>query len=524
MKFDEMIFNSNTFLLAYLPATLFGFYAIGRHSHDAAISFLALASLFFYAWWNVYFVPLLLGSILVNFAFGRYLTKHPTRLNISVGVAANLALLGYFKYANFFIDTTNAALSTDISLAQIALPLAISFFTFQQIAFLVDVYRGEAQETSLRQYALFVSFFPQLIAGPIVHHKEMMPQFAQAALSRISLRTMAVGLTLFSIGLFKKVGIADQVAAYSDPIFQRAESGEALTFFTAWGGALSYHFQIYFDFSGYSDMALGLACLFGIRLPVNFYSPYKAFNIIEFWHRWNITLSRFLRDYLYIPLGGSRHGVSRRYINLMATMLLGGLWHGAGWNFVVWGGLHGLYLAINHGWHALTLRHGRDPKKPSGAGRVIGTLLTFVAVVFAWVFFRAESFGGAQTMIVGMAGLNGIAIPEAVLNQLGPIGTTLLDLGISSSPTGGLRFGSTYLWIMSLLVLVWLFPNSIELLAHHRPALNLPDTTRRHLQPMGWRDTWSWTPVRAVAIGLFAFLSLKIINAGAPSAFIYFVF
>lgn len=519
-----MIFNSNAFLLAFLPATLIGFYAIGRRNRDAAIGFLALASMFFYAWWNVYFLPLLFGSILVNFGFGRYLAKHPTRLNISVGVTANLALLGYFKYANFFIDTTNAALSTNISLAQIALPLAISFFTFQQIAFLVDVYRGEAQETNLRCYALFVSFFPQLIAGPIVHHKEMMPQFAKAALSRINLRTMAVGLTLFSIGLIKKVGIADQVAAYSDPIFQRAESGEALTFLTAWGGALSYHFQIYFDFSGYSDMALGLAFLFGIRLPVNFYSPYKAFNIIEFWHRWNITLSRFLRDYLYIPLGGSRHGVSRRYINLMATMLLGGLWHGAGWNFVVWGGLHGLYLAINHGWQAWTAKRGGNPKEHSVAGRITGTILTSVAVVFAWVFFRAESFSGAQAMIMGMAGMNGIAIPEAVLNQLGPIGNTLLNFGINSSPTGGLQFGSTYFSILALFVVVWLFPNSIELLAHHRPALNLPETEPLHPQSIRWRGTWSWTPVRAVAVGLFAFLSLKIINAGAPSAFIYFVF
>ncbi len=519
-----MIFNSNAFLLAFLPVTLLGFYAIGRRSHNAAIGFLALASLFFYAWWNVYFLPLLLGSILVNFAFGRYLAKHPTRPKISLGVAANLALLGYFKYANFFIDTTNVALSTDISLAQIALPLAISFFTFQQIAFLVDVYKGEAEETNLRDYVLFVSFFPQLVAGPIVHHREMMPQFAQAALSRISLRSLAVGLTLFSIGLIKKVGIADEIAAYSDPIFHRAESGEALTLFTAWGGALSYHFQIYFDFSGYSDMALGLACLFGIRLPVNFYSPYKAFNIIEFWHRWNITLSRFLRDYLYIPLGGSRHGVSRRYINLMATMLLGGLWHGAGWNFVVWGGLHGLYLIINHGWHALTAKRGRNPKVPSVAGRIAGTLITTVAVVFAWVFFRADTFNGAQTMIVGMAGLNGIAIPEAVLNQLGPIGSTLLDFGIRSSPTGGLQFGSTYLWVLFLFVIVWAFPNSIELLAHHRPALNLPDSEPHQSQLTGRRGTWSWTPVRAVAIGLFAFLSLKIINAGTPSAFIYFVF
>ena len=460
----------------------------------------------------------------MNFGIGRVLAKHPSRLIMTIGVVANLSLLGYFKYANFLVDTTNEVLAFDVNLTPIALPLAISFFTFQQIAFLVDVYQGEARETRFGQYVLFVSFFPQLIAGPIVHHKEMMPQFSRAGPGRFDWRACASGLTLFSFGLFKKVGIADQVAAFANPVFRSAEKGDPITFFDAWGGALSYHFQIYFDFSGYSDMALGLACLFGIRLPVNFYSPYKAGNIIEFWQRWNMTLSRFLRDYLYIPLGGNRHGVTRRYINLMATMLLGGLWHGAGWTFVIWGGLHGFFLVINHGWHALNKKFGRNPSKRTAGGRAVGTLLTFVAVVFAWVFFRAESFDGARGMLMGMAGFNGVAIPEAVVSHLGSMGDMLRALGVEVTAIGGVDFVATYLWVIVLLAVVWLLPNSVQVLAHYRPALNLPKTEPGRLWFERHFGTWSWTPLCAIAVGVLAFLSFKMINAGVPSAFIYFIF
>src|SRR4029078_5020437 len=273
---------------------------------------------------------------------------------LAVGVTANLAALGYFKYVNFFLANLSALRETQTSVVAVVLPLGLSFFIFQKIALLVDASKGEVQHFSPLSYTLFVSFFPQLIAGPIVHHKEMMPQFAARA--RMQVVDFAKGLTLFVIGLAKKVLIADTIAQVSNPIFDRAAAGIVPGVLESWTGALAYTLQLYFDFSGYSDMALGLALLFGIHLPINFHSPYQARNSIEFWRRWHITLSRFLRDYLYIPLGGNRHGHVRRYINLAITMLLGGLWHGAAWTFVVWGALHGLYLAANHAWVAFRNR------------------------------------------------------------------------------------------------------------------------------------------------------------------------
>jgi D-alanyl-lipoteichoic acid acyltransferase DltB (MBOAT superfamily) len=522
-----MLFNSNVFILVFLPLVVVGFYVLGRRGNEWAIGFLAAASLFFYGWWQATYLLLLLASILVNFALGRLLAQRRSRSLITLGIAFNLALLGYFKYANFLVDTTNAVFETDNSLAPIALPLAISFFTFQQIAYLVDVYRGHVKETDFRHYVLFVSFFPQLIAGPIVYHKEMMPQFARSALARLDWQSIALGLTLFSFGLFKKVCLADRVAEYASPVFHLAEAGETLTFFQAWGGTLSYSFQIYFDFSGYSDMALGLACLFGIRVPANFFSPYKAHNIVEFWRRWHMTLSRFLRDYLYFPLGGNRRGSARRYVNLMTVMVIGGLWHGAGWTFVIWGGLHGFYLVINHGWHALGRVFGRDPGQTSVAGRTLGMVITFAAVTVAWVFFRAESFAGAQAMLAGMAGLNGVALPQAIVAQLGPLGPALREAGVQVTASGGMVFAATYAWVLALLAVVWLLPNSIQVLARHRPAVNLPESEPDGLDHVHSRRAagrWSWTPARAVLVGLIAFVSLKLINAAAPSEFIYFIF
>ncbi|MBT5260335.1 MAG: MBOAT family protein, partial [Nitrospina sp.] len=347
-----MLFNSYAFIFLFLPVTLLGFQLIGNRGHcRVAVSWLIGASLFFYGWWNPAYLGLILTSILFNYAVGVSLGSRPAKTVLVVGIAANLGLLGYFKYANFFVDNINALTGSDIVLERIILPLAISFFTFQQITYLVDTYRGETQECDFLRYCLFVTFFPQLIAGPIVHHREMMPQFAKDTFCRLKAKHLAVGLTIFSVGLFKKVILADGIAVYSTPVFDAAEAGVILTFVDAWCGALAFTFQLYFDFSGYSDMAIGLGRMFGIILPVNFFSPYKASNIIEFWRRWHITLSRFARDYLYIPLGGNRKGTLLRFANLMITMLLIGLWHGAGWTFVIWGGLHGSYLVINHGWH-----------------------------------------------------------------------------------------------------------------------------------------------------------------------------
>ena len=343
-----MLFNSNTFLFLFLPVVLAGFFAIGRFHREAAALWLFAASVAFYGMWNAAYIALLIGSIVFNYTVGVNLSRlvadgraARARWLIRGGVAGNLLLLGYYKYANFFVDSAAALTGADWQIATIVLPIGISFYTFTQIAFLVDCYRGEVRETNPIHYGLFVTYFPHLIAGPVLHHKEMMPQFAQAKTYRPDWECIAVGTTIFAIGLFKKVVIADGIGPFAAPIFNAAAAGQPLTMLEAWGGALAFSFQLYFDFSAYSDMAIGLSKLFGVRLPLNFDSPYKATSIIDFWRRWHMTLSRFLRDYLYIPLGGSRCGTMRTYINLLATMVIGGLWHGAGWTFVVWGALHG---------------------------------------------------------------------------------------------------------------------------------------------------------------------------------------
>ena len=338
----------------------------------------------------------------------------------------NLALIGYFKYAGFFVSTVAALSGAEWRIEAIVLPLAISFFTFQQIAFLVDAYRHESSERNFLSYCLFVTFFPQLIAGPIVHHKQMLPQFARPGTFSFQPHLVSLGLTVFVLGLFKKVVLADSVAVYGTPVFAAADAGNTLTFFEAWGGALAYTFQLYFDFSGYSDMAIGLALIFGIRLPINFESPYKALSITDFWRRWHITLSTFLRDYLYIALGGNRRGPVRRYINLALTMLLGGLWHGAGWTFVVWGGLHGVYLVVNHAWHRVV----NPDWVTSRLYRLAAWSITFLCVVIGWVFFRSESFSGAVAMLQAMAGFNGAALDVRLagpLSILAPSGGNLRE-------------------------------------------------------------------------------------------------
>jgi len=344
-----MLFNSYEFIFLYFPIVLSGFFFIGKYSYRFAALWLAAASLFFYGWWNPKFVTLLLGSIIFNFAAG-YLIAHKKfaakqKIIFVISIAINLILLGVFKYTNFFIATANT-LGVHWSSLDIILPLGISFFTFTQIAYLVDVYKGIAREYNFIHYMLFVTWFPHLIAGPVLHHKQMMPQFASPSIYKPNNESIAVGLTLFSLGLFKKVVLADQFALFANPVFNGAGQGESPMIEKAWFGVLAYTLQLYFDFSGYSDMAIGLSRIFNVKLPLNFNSPYKAANIIDFWRRWHMTLSKFLRDYLYVPLGGNRKGPARRHLNLMVTMLLGGLWHGAGWTFVLWGGLHGLYLVL----------------------------------------------------------------------------------------------------------------------------------------------------------------------------------
>lgn len=523
-----MLFNSYAFIFLFLPVTAVCFFCLARFGHRLAASWLTLASLFFYGWWNWAYVPLLLASVACNYAFGLRLARWRAASRpilqqkslLTLALAANLLLLGYFKYANFFLAGANSLGGTQWSFGSIILPLGISFFTFTQIAYLVDAYQGKATEYSLIHYGLFVTYFPHLIAGPVLHHKEMMPQFAQASTYRANPQDICIGITIFTIGLFKKTVLADGVAPYASPLFAAAAGGEAPAFFEAWGGVLAYTLQLYFDFSGYSDMAIGLSRLFGIRLPLNFHSPYKAVNIIDFWRRWHMTLSRFLRDYLYFALGGNRKGPVRRYLNLMATMLLGGLWHGAGWTFVIWGGLHGLYLVVNHAWHRLRVALGDDLTRSTAWGRWCGRLTTLLAVIVAWVFFRSADWETAIRILGAMAGTNGATVPEGVAQALGPLRHWLATAGIAEAPTSGTQFVLTLIWVGVLLPVALLAPNTQELLSRYQPALDYPGANAGAAErpALLWHPSARW----ALLVGLLS--AMSILSLTNVTEFLYYQF
>ena len=410
-----MLFNSYEFIFVFFPLVAAVFFAIGSRHARLAAAWLGLASLCFYGWWSVKALPLLLGSICFNYWAGMRLSRQAQaspqgapRGFMALAVAANLTLLGIFKYADFFIENIDAAMTAagwqGVDKIGLVLPIGISFYTFTQIAFLVDCWQGKVRESRFVHYLLFVTYFPHLIAGPVLHHAQMMPQFADPNTYRADPRKMALGLATFCVGLGKKLLIADPLGQYADVIFAAAGQPGAVNGGAAWLGVMAYAFQIYFDFSGYSDMAIGLSLFFGVQLPINFDSPYKSTSIIEFWRRWHISLSTFLRDYLYVPLGGNRHGNARRYLNLSATMVLGGLWHGASWNFVLWGAMHGAFLIVNHLWRGRT---ALDDLLGRRAARVAGWLVTFVCVLLAWVLFRAPNLEVAGEIYRAMAGLNG---------------------------------------------------------------------------------------------------------------------
>ncbi|WPD22740.1 MAG: MBOAT family O-acyltransferase [Candidatus Electrothrix scaldis] len=449
------------------------------------------------------------------------------------GIAVNLGLLIYYKYAQFFVHEVSQFLGKEWDVGTILLPLAISFFTFQQIAYLVDGFQGKIRECSFLRYCLFVSYFPQLIAGPIVHHKEMLPQFADKNVYRLSAQRLSVGLTILAIGLFKKVVLADEVAKFSTPVFHAAAQGVPLTFFEAWGGALAYSLQLYFDFSGYSDMAIGLAALIGIQLPLNFYSPYKAGSIIDFWQRWHITLSRFLREYLYIPLGGNRRGTFRKYSNIMAVMLLGGLWHGAGWTFVIWGGLHGLYIMMNHAWTFLQKRINAEFSKSVFLAfpyRILARLLTFCAVVIAWVFFRADNASDAIEIVSAMFGGNGLSLFPALLAQTSLSESLFLEYGIFFRGPFYNGLADWYVGgalIMTLLLLAFWAPNTQQIMGKYASMLNSYDGNRQVGAHHEKERTYQWAPTKkwAVATGILLASSLIVIGARQNiSEFLYFQF
>ena len=447
-----MLFNSYEFIFLFLPFTFFTyFYLNKKRLTEIAKGFLVLSSLFFYSWWNVIYLPLILGSMVFNYCFGVELNKENSKISkkfiLILGIAANLMLLGYFKYSDFFISNLNFIFHTQISHLNLLLPLAISFFTFQQIAYLVDsAMGGGTKQYDFLNYCLFVTFFPQLIAGPIVHHKEMMPQFANVRNKIINYKNIALGLFIFSIGLFKKVVIADSFAVWATNGFDKAT---ILNLFEAWATSLSYTFQLYFDFSGYCDMAIGAALLFNIKLPINFNSPYKALNIQDFWRRWHITLSRFLRDYIYIPLGGNRKGKLRTYANLMATFIIGGIWHGAGWTFVFWGFLHGVALVIHRIWSELGFK----------MNKILAWFITFNFINIAWIFFRAKEWSDALKVLKGMFGLSDIVLPNFLLAKLGFLSKYGVGFNNFIEKVGD---KSTFLFILFGFILILAFKNSTK--------------------------------------------------------------
>ncbi|MDD5262355.1 MAG: MBOAT family protein [Methylacidiphilales bacterium] len=494
-----MLFNSFPFIFCFLPLAVLGFYLLGRFSHQLAGLWLCAASLYFYSQWNSHYVWLLLISITVNYGFGYGIARlghSRARALLIVAIVFNLLLLGYYKYAGFFIHAFDSVLGTGWSLGQIILPLGISFFTFTQITFLVDSYKGKAREYNFVHYLLFVTYFPHLIAGPILHHAQMMPQFALRQTYRINWENKTRGLMVFTVGLAKKILLADTFSAYVTPVFDSAHTGATPLLLESWIAVLAFALQLYFDFSGYCDMAVGISYLFNIKLPLNFNSPYKAANIIDFWRRWHMTLSAFLRDYLYIPLGGNRHGKARRWFNVMATMLLGGLWHGAGWTFVIWGGLHGIYLVINHAFQNLRQRMGWDEGRWGWRGRILSTAATFLAVTVAWVFFRSPDLKTAGHMLSGMIGGNPLTWHAK----------THLD-----------HYFSVYFGLLA----VWLLPNTQQWLRLRQGDEKEPGLKS---EPSGWLEWnpdrwWNW-----VLPGIVLAIAILMLTNGKPSEFLYFQF
>ena len=545
-----MLFNSYEFIFAFLPATLAGFFVLGTVSRTAALRWVIFASLVFYALWRPLNVVIIAPSILVNFILARVLQRlandekrsRSARLVLLLGIAFNIAFLGCFKYIDFGLSTINDIFGTTLLLTHVILPLGISFITFQKIAFLIDVHAGRVKSFTLQDYCLFVLFFPQLIAGPIVHYREMMPQFHNVS-CRFNKENFAVGLTLLFFGLFKKVVLADQMATVVTPIYDRAVSGDTVSLLLAWTAAIGFTLQIYFDFSGYTDMALGAARFFGIRLPPNFNSPLKASSIIDFWLRWHMTLTRFLTAYIYNPLtlwltrrrlakglpgfGGGKTTIGAfvylLMLPLLLTMCVSGLWHGAGYGFIVWGLLHGLYLTINHAWRVLRPRLWSDKASYERLMQPVGQVLTFTLVAAAMVFFRSPTITSAIDLIKGLLGQNGVELPQEIYDHLGPLAGWLHRVGVASvSPAlwSGQEFGRMIGWIFALMLIALACPNTLQILARYEPALGVTPLTAG----MAGRRSIEWNTSLPWAIGVSIVAAIGVLSLGGPSEFLYWQF
>lgn len=481
-----MLFNSYEFIFLFLPITLGGYYFLGNQKNSKwANGWLVCLSLFFYSYWNIKYLPLLMGSILVNYFFSGGIIKYREsskrflgRLFFVFGIFFNISLLCFYKYMDFFIENINVISGMNIPLMHIILPLGISFFTITQMVYLVDCYNGVANDHDFINYSLFVSFFPHLLAGPILYHKPMMKQFSDKINQRVNWSNLRFGLVVFSIGLGKKVLIADSFGFYAQIGFLHVAH---LTLLDGWLTALCYTLQLYFDFSGYSDMALGLAKMLNINIPVNFNSPYKARSIIDFWRRWHISLSMTVKDYIYIPLGGNRSGEKAKLRNILVTMFIVGLWHGASWSFVVWGGLHGIFLIINHLWR----RYGWP------LPGVLNWSMTFLAVVVAWVIFRGNTLSDAWNILESMMGLHGVVVSSKMMKVLTGLPVSAGDFVFPIAPA--------FLWVVGGILITTQLPNALQV-------------------SFKIKNDWYW----ACALGLL--LVASILSMGKVSEFLYFQF
>jgi alginate O-acetyltransferase complex protein AlgI len=494
-----MLFNSYVFIIFFLPIAFISVLLARRFfSNSAAEVVLAGASAVFYSWAGIWNLTLLVALVLMNYAAALHLMRtksdkiYQRNLVLTLGLGLNIGVLAYFKYRGFILE--NMHLVPPGTAEHVIIPLAISFFTFQKIAFLVECFRGEVRYCTFRRYLMFVAFFPQLIAGPIVRFGEVGLQFDDITPVGQTSRNLAIGSTLFIIGLFKKLVIADGLGTEVDKLFLQFGAGDIGGTLPAWSAALLYTLQLYFDFSGYSDMAIGLARMFGIKLPLNFFSPYKATSIIEFWRRWHITLSRFLRDFLYLPLGGNRKGWARRYLNLMITMAIGGLWHGAGWTFVIWGVLHGLYLCINHLWRALPLAKLRWLPQPIRS--FVAWVITCLAVIVAWVVFRAPDFATAFAIVENMC------IPTAASASFSISDHTLILFALAA-------------------FVALVMPNAYQWLRDREPALHF-ESRQEEILPFLRFVRWRPTLFSLLLVLILACWALSLLDENRE--FIYFRF
>lgn len=546
-----MLFNSYTFIFIYLPCVLAGCFAFSKFCGPRiAQLWLIAASLYFYASWNIFYFPLLILSILFNYAVAKLIiitqNRKYKRFFLLSSVAINLSLLAYYKYANFFLSALDSLSGATFSLPAILLPLGISFYTFQQLTLLSDLKNdGENQRLRFHHFLLFVIFFPHLIAGPIVHHREMMSQF-ETANYRLRWDNLAVGISLFVMGLFKKVVIADGIANYVSPLYSTATAGHGLTFFYAWAAALGFMLQLYFDFSGYSEMALGLARMVGIKLPINFNSPLKATSITDHWSRWHMTLTRFLTEYVNRPLttwftrarkrsgkpgiGGPQIGFGA-LLNIillptLITMFLAGLWHGAGYQFLIWGSFHGVYISINQTWRILILPHFKNRSRYDRVMTPIGFAMTFFAVVIAAPFFRSDSAGTAFKVFAGLFFVNGVTLPDVIFYRMPGLAVILSHLGVNFEPGSLVTFIYTWSWIIMLLIIALAAPNVIQILRNYEPVVTLPPSISAsdfacktlYGRWFAWAPSPRWA-LTTVALGVLGILSLT-----RASAFLYWQF